>query len=374
MQAGRPKKETLITPQPSEHDYIKTQESKQERARIEEAEKLVPGFIENMKKKEELQCALNTSMKKNLSLDTIKDDDVKCKQWTGFPTFSIFVAVFVFLEPKAATMTIWRGNVSTSESPGPVKRRRTLSLMDEFFLTMVRLKAGLHISDLAHRFSVSEGTVSATFNTWLNLMYLEFKNLMELPDPDVLWANKSEAFDKFSNTNLIVDCTEIFCESPSDLTEKKQLYSDYKHHQTFKFLVAISAHPAVVYVSEMHGGRASDMFITAHSQKFIEASQLIGGKVMADRGFTGTYKMTPVGIEFVTPVFKGIDRCQLSSGEVEMSAECSSARIHVERIMQRIKIYRILEGDLRLSMRYSAEQIFTVCAYLTNFQSPILKK
>ena len=57
-----------------------------------------------------------------------------------------------------------------------------------------------------------------------------------------------------------------------------------------------------------------------------------------------------------------------------MSAECSSARIHVERIMQRIKVYHILDGDLRLSMRYSAEQIFTVCAYLTNFQNPILKK
>ena len=35
----------------------------------------------------------------------------------------------------------------------------------------------------------------------------------------------------------------------------------------------------------------------------------------------------------------------------ECSAECSASRIHVERIMQRIKVYHILGGDLRLSMK-----------------------
>ena len=59
--------------------------------------------------------------------------------------------------------------------------------------------------------------------------------------------------------------------------------------------------------------------------------------------------------------------------EVNMSAECSASWMHVERIMQRIKVYHILDGDLRLSMKHIAEQIFTVCAYLTNFQNPIPK-
>jgi hypothetical protein len=34
----------------------------------------------------------------------------------------------------------------------------------------------------------------------------------------------------------------------------------------------------------------------------------------------------------------------------------------------------ILDGEVKLSMKDIAEQIFTVCAYLVNFQSPIVKK
>jgi hypothetical protein len=44
--------------------------------------------------------------------------------------------------------------------------------------------------------------------------------------------------------------------------------------------------------------------------------------------------------------------------------------IHVERAIQRIKIFHILEGEVKLSMKDVAEQIFTVCAYLVNCQKP----
>ena len=45
----------------------------------------------------------------------------------------------------------------------------------------------------------------------------------------------------------------------------------------------------------------------------------------------------------------------------------------MERAIQRIKTYRILDREVRLSMAHLAEQIFVVCAYLVNFQTPILK-
>ena len=41
--------------------------------------------------------------------------------------------------------------------------------------------------------------------------------------------------------------------------------------------------------------------------------------------------------------------------------------------MQRIKIYRILDNEFKLTMAHLADQIFTVCAFLVNFQTPILK-
>jgi hypothetical protein len=42
--------------------------------------------------------------------------------------------------------------------------------------------------------------------------------------------------------------------------------------------------------------------------------------------------------------------------------------------IQRIKTFHILDGEVKLSMKDIAEQIFTVCAYLMNLQSPIVNK
>jgi hypothetical protein len=47
---------------------------------------------------------------------------------------------------------------------------------------------------------------------------------------------------------------------------------------------------------------------------------------------------------------------------------------YVERAIQRIKTFHILDGEEKLPMKDIAEQIFTICAYLVNLQSPIVKK
>jgi 3-deoxy-D-manno-octulosonate 8-phosphate phosphatase KdsC-like HAD superfamily phosphatase len=74
------------------------------------------------------------------------------------------------------------------------------------------------------------------------------------------------------------------------------------------------------------------------------------------------------------PSFKGTERTQMTSSESIRSENISKVRIHVERAMQRIKTFHILDGEGKLSMKDIAEQIFTVCAYLVNLQSPIVKK
>ena len=72
--------------------------------------------------------------------------------------------------------------------------------------------------------------------------------------------------------------------------------------------------------------------------------------------------------------FKGTERTQLTSSKTIRSENISEVRIHVERAIQRIKTFHILYGEDKLCMKDIAEQIFTVCAYLVNFQSPIVKK
>ena len=55
------------------------------------------------------------------------------------------------------------------------------------------------------------------------------------------------------------------------------------------------------------------------------------------------------------------------------SEKIAEARIHVEQVIQRIKCCHVLDRELRLTMASLADPIFTVCAYLVNFQTPFLR-
>ena len=61
-------------------------------------------------------------------------------------------------------------------------------------------------------------------------------------------------------------------------------WSDYKHHNTAKYLVSINPSGLINYVSEGFGGRCSDKYITNNSG-FLDIIEPYDC-VMADRGFT----------------------------------------------------------------------------------------
>ena len=62
---------------------------------------------------------------------------------------------------------------------------------------------------------------------------------------------------------------------------------------------------------------------------------------------------------------------QLPSEEVLRGRKIASLRIHVERVIGRIKNYSILKDTLSLSLSRIANQIVSVCAWFVNFQ-PVL--
>ena len=95
---------------------------------------------------------------------------------------------------------------------------------------------------------------------------------------------------------------------------------------------------------------------------------------MADRGFAVQELFADMGVQVTIPDFKGQGRSQLNKMEGKGSEKIAEAGIHVERAIQRIKTFHILDNEVRLCMAHLAEQIFTVCSYLINFQSPILQQ
>ncbi|XP_050389561.1 uncharacterized protein LOC126808685, partial [Patella vulgata] len=312
-----------------------------------------------------------------LTLYNVKDDDNLFRYFTGFPTYSVFLALFNYLEDKVIDMKYDKGsktyeyNFFSNRYISKPGKKRALTLQDEFFITLVRLKLGLPSKDCSKRFGISESSFSSIFRTWTTLLSKELTNLCELPSIESVVQTKASCFKDFNNIAIIIDCTELFSETSSSLTAHKQYHSNYKHHSTVKFMVGISPAGAVTYVSQMYGGRASDKFITNDSESLLSYLDP-GTSIMADRGFTICDDL-PAGVQLIIPPFKPKDKAQFSKDEVLRSKKISEARVHIERTIRRIKQFFLLENEVKLAMIGNYENIFRTCAYLVNFQDPFLK-
>ena len=69
----------------------------------------------------------------------------------------------------------------------------------------------------------------------------------------------------FKKCCVIIDCTEVFIKRPSDLLTRAQVWSNYKHHSTVKFLIGITPQGTISFISKCAGGRISDKEITEQS-------------------------------------------------------------------------------------------------------------
>ena len=175
-------------------------------------------------------------------------------------------------------------------------------------------------------------------------------------------------FSRSPSTRVIIDCTEVFIEVLSSMKSQSETWSNYMRHNTFKVLVGVSPNGQVIFISKLWGGRVSDKVISQKSGILVLAD---ARDIMADRGFH-IKDILPPGVDLNFPPFEGT-RQQLTAKEVEETAKIASVRIRVERAIGRIKKYHILDGVLPINLAHAAEQICTVCSYLTNYLPPLLE-
>lgn len=256
----------------------------------------------------------------------------------------------------------WYGEKKTLE--GGEKRRNSdhkLSLADQLFAVLVRLRLGLEGEDIADRLGMKPGNFSSLFNTWICLLDLELPKLNPFPSRSLVNQHMPSSFRHYPTTRIILDCTEVRVQS--------KMFSSYKHHTTYKILVGVSPGGVITYISEPWGGRVSDREIVRQSNLLELLEE--GDNVMADRGFTIEDLLKEKGVTLNIPPFL-TQRSQFSKEEVEETRKIASVRIHVERGTGRIKTFHILDGVMPLSLHPVFGKIFRVCALLTNFLPPLV--
>ena len=122
-------------------------------------------------------------------------------------------------------------------------------------LVMLKVRLNSPLSDIAHRFGVSQPTVSRILLRWLTAMDIRPGPLIRWPDRDSLRAAMPLRFrENFgNNVAVVIDCFEVFIERPSNLLARACTWSSYKHHNTVKVLLAMTPQGVVSFVSDDTG-------------------------------------------------------------------------------------------------------------------------
>ena len=107
-----------------------------------------------------------------------------------------------------------------------LKKRSFLFPIEEFLLTLMRLRLALPIFDLACRFSISTASCSRIINYWIDVMYNEFSFMTYWPTREEVNSVMPIDFKtKYPNTRVVIDCTELYTQTPEKLSDRSRMYS-----------------------------------------------------------------------------------------------------------------------------------------------------
>ena len=247
-----------------------------------------------------------------------------------------------------------------------------LDPLNQLFMTLMKLRLNLRERDLAYRFGLAVSVVSKYFITWVRFLYNHLREVDWMPTAEQVKATLPHVFkEQYANTFIIIDGSEVFIETPNDLQLQSSTWSNYKHHNTSKFLVGCTPNGAVSFISDLYVGSISDIKLTTISGLVDKLNGKSNISVMADRGFTIRDQLKTIGVDLnIPPFIEG--RGQLPASEVLEGRKIASVRIHIERVIGRIKNYSILKGTLPISLARISNHIVCVCAWLVNFQSVLI--
>ena len=216
--------------------------------------------------------------------ESFKSNDEKVKYCTGLPSYAVMMVLFTRIYKF-------------------LRESHSVTKFQQFIITLLRLRLDVPQQFLAYMFGISDSTVSRIFHDVINVMNIRLVPLLIFwPEREDLRTSMPMSFrSKFRNCACIIDCFEVFIERPSDLRARADTYSQYKSHNTVKFLIGIAPQGVITFISKGWGGRTSDVYLTENCG-FLE-NLMTGDLILADRGFTISDSVALHSAELKIPAF-----------------------------------------------------------------------
>lgn len=227
---------------------------------------------------------------------------------------------------------------------------------------------------LAADFGISVTYVSNIFNDTVPKMANILQNFIFWPNNDVVKRLLPITFRyRYGNVKSIIDCLEIEIEKPSDPLKQSLTWSEYKKCNTIKYLVSCTPNGFINFISGGFGGRITDNNIITLSNYLQELPDNV--TVMADRGFKQIdMLLLSKNCTLVRP--PSVSTGEKSSRDgVKQAKRIAALRIHVERVIRRIREFHMLSmhSCINTNLIHLLNHIVIIACAIINFQEPILK-
>ncbi|XP_050514942.1 uncharacterized protein LOC126890135 [Diabrotica virgifera virgifera] len=249
-----------------------------------------------------------------------------------------------------------------------------ISKENKLFILLMKLKTGLTFAAMGALFRIHRTTISKIFFSCLQQLAYRTSNFVFWPEQETVRASIPDCFKRnYDDTRAIIDCTEFRIEIPSSLENRVFCYSQYKHGFTFKVLFGITPSGFISFKSDAHGGRISDSHITATSGLINLLEH--GDKILADKCFPEFQNVIDdcgKKILFVMPPFLK-DKLEFTKEETDKTYDTARVRIHVERVMQRLRTFRVLDKIPEYLFSH-IDEVIHLCCVLVNLQPPIISE
>ncbi|XP_058809330.1 uncharacterized protein LOC131674589 [Phymastichus coffea] len=328
-----------------------------------------PVKITNRKKFKDFEC--NTEIKTfedKCIGPSIESEEVKSKYFSGFECIKKKQQLL-----DLAGVTFATFNFLLKRLKVPKASNRHISKEDRLFMTLVKLKIGLTFSAMSVLFCKDRTTISKIFFSTVRYLARSTADAVFWPDRVDVQNTMPQCFrTDYGQTRVIIDCREFRVETAPRVDDRVFTYSHYKKAFTAKLLVGITPGGFISFKSRVAGGRKSDSQITVESHLIDLLEE--GDVVLADKGFPQIQSIIDErgsSILVVMPPFleKKIEFTEEETTETYTVAKC---HIHVEKIMQRIRTYQILNKITHNLFKYIDNIVHVICV-LVNLQPSIMK-
>ena len=345
-----------------------------------------PNAINRMKKQIKKQEKKINKLTKELERATNKHNPLRSSmlggrlektvtQLTGFGSLTAFNAFVDCLKADGMLENIhlYRGDTTGTGTKSVRWNARALNATESIFFTLVVLRTGIDVNVVSTLFGISDTTGSRYLTTYVSFLCRwlesEFPYPSELQIAAALPAAIKEKWPT-ANLEMIFDAMEQRCQMASSLKVYRTLFSHYKHFPTCKFLGGIAYNGAFTFCPPTaFPGSGGDVKVTRASNLLSLLNKW--SLSLADKGFMLQEDFAKNNLFLRVPPKKRRGDPQFSQEEMMETHVVGNARIYIEEAFERVRKWKIMRKEIRLTQLDMIGQIFQVCCLMTNYQLPL---